>query len=334
MRLKGALRPRPARTRRGLLAGGLLAVLVIAVAVLPAGRELAAALRRQLLDLGALARPRPAGSGHPHAAVPYPGGVAAAAAAGYVYGFGFAAPVLLASGVASALLAYWLARTAGRPVARRVLGSHRLAGAERLVERGGTPTLIAVRLVPLIPFNAVCDAAGLGPRPATRGPPWWPSCPSPSPLPTWAAACRTHSPPTGGCGLPAESDSLLLAVRAGAHLHHRRPARARRPARSPAGRAPHRARYAADSLSDGVDPRPAVSRVRARPLGRAHLRAAVRPRRRGGHVAHRSSSACRLAASGLGMLALRPSTRMGFQLGQGQAGPTVAGSIPPSKSVS
>jgi uncharacterized membrane protein YdjX (TVP38/TMEM64 family) len=174
-RLDGLRPARRARARWGLLGAAVVATLLGAVAVLPVGRELAAAalhadtghLRGQLLDLGPIGLMALVVAILAHAAVPYPGGVAAAAA-GYVYGFGLAAPLLLASWVASALLAYWLARAAGRPVARRVIGTHRLAAAERLVEHGGATALIAVRLVPLIPFNAVCYAAGLTRAPLGR----------------------------------------------------------------------------------------------------------------------------------------------------------------------
>jgi len=67
----------------------------------------------------------------------------------------------------TALLAYELAREVGRPVARRLIGEGRLAKAQAWVDRGGATGLIAARFVPLIPFNAVCYAAGITgvPRP-------------------------------------------------------------------------------------------------------------------------------------------------------------------------
>ena len=61
----------------------------------------------------------------------------------------------------TALLAYELARGPGRLVTRRLIGARRLAAAERVVERGGATGLIAARLFPLMPFNAVCYAAGI-----------------------------------------------------------------------------------------------------------------------------------------------------------------------------
>ena len=125
------------------------------------------AVRRQLLELDALGPILLTMAILAHAAVPYPGGIATAAA-GYVYGFTASAPFLVVGWLASALLAYWLARLAGRPLAQRVIGPDRLAAGERLVERGGATALIAVRLVPLVPFNAVCYAAGLSRVPLGR----------------------------------------------------------------------------------------------------------------------------------------------------------------------
>jgi uncharacterized membrane protein YdjX (TVP38/TMEM64 family) len=237
--LHGIERPegRRARIRRGLIAGGLLAVLLTAVVLLPAGRELAAAaldadadaVRAQLLDLGALGLLVLAAAVLAHAVVPYPGSVAAAAG-GYVYGFLLAAPVLLASWVASALLAYWLAREAGRPLARRIVGTDRLAAAERLVERGGSTTLIAVRLVPLIPFNAVCYAAGLARAPIGRYA--WTTALGilPFTLTTAYLGSRLQDPEATDWRLwlvGAAALGLLLAGRAAAHLHRRARARPR-----------------------------------------------------------------------------------------------------------
>jgi uncharacterized membrane protein YdjX (TVP38/TMEM64 family) len=95
-----------------------------------------------------------------HAIVPFPTELVSAAA-GYVYGFWGAMPMLLAFWVASALLAYWLAERFGRPLARRVVGQRKLGQAERFVRRSGVVPLISVRLIPFVPYNAVCYAAGI-----------------------------------------------------------------------------------------------------------------------------------------------------------------------------
>jgi uncharacterized membrane protein YdjX (TVP38/TMEM64 family) len=95
-----------------------------------------------------------------HAIVPFPTELVTAAA-GFVYGFAAALPMLLLFWLASGMLAYWLARRYGRPLARRVVGTRRLRQAEEFVARGGPVPLISVRLVPFIPYNAICYAAGI-----------------------------------------------------------------------------------------------------------------------------------------------------------------------------
>jgi uncharacterized membrane protein YdjX (TVP38/TMEM64 family) len=101
-----------------------------------------------------------------HAVIPYPAEITTAAA-GYVYGFTLGLGLMMVSWFLTALLAYELARGPVRRMTRRVVGARRLAKAERYVDRGGATGLIAARFVPLIPFNAVCYAAGIThvPRP-------------------------------------------------------------------------------------------------------------------------------------------------------------------------
>ena len=102
-----------------------------------------------------------------HAIVPFPTELVTGAA-GFVYGFWGALPLLLACWLASALLAYWLAERFGRPLAQRLIGARRLAGAESLVARGGAGVLLSMRLIPLIPYNAICYAAGITRVPLMR----------------------------------------------------------------------------------------------------------------------------------------------------------------------
>jgi uncharacterized membrane protein YdjX (TVP38/TMEM64 family) len=95
-----------------------------------------------------------------HAIIPFPTELVTGAA-GFVYGFWAAVPMLLVCWLLSALLAYWLAERFGRPLARRLIGADRLARAESMMDRGGAPTMLSLRLIPLIPFNAICYAAGI-----------------------------------------------------------------------------------------------------------------------------------------------------------------------------
>ena len=159
-----------------LLAGtaALLAALVLAFLLVGSLRDVASAA---LDGDGALVRSRTEALGAAgalvllalvlaHAAIPYPAELTTAAA-GYVYGFGLGATLMMVSWFLTALLAYELAREVGRPVARRLIGEGRLTKAQAWVDRGGATGLIAARFVPLIPFNAVCYAAGITgvPRP-------------------------------------------------------------------------------------------------------------------------------------------------------------------------
>ena len=102
-----------------------------------------------------------------HAIVPFPTELVTGAA-GFVYGFWGAVPLLLACWLASALLAYWLAERFGRPLARRLIGTNRLERAEQLMARGGAGVLLSMRLIPLIPYNAICYAAGITRVPLRR----------------------------------------------------------------------------------------------------------------------------------------------------------------------
>ena len=67
----------------------------------------------------------------------------------------------------SGLLAYWLGRIAGRPLAVRLAGEKRVASAEGLIDRSGAPALLLSRLVPFVPFSLVGYLAG-----AARVPVW------------------------------------------------------------------------------------------------------------------------------------------------------------------
>jgi uncharacterized membrane protein YdjX (TVP38/TMEM64 family) len=147
--------------------GTVVLVIVLAVAT-KSGRHIVDAmvngdsreLRRELLALGVIGVLVLFTVALSHAIVPFPTEIVTAAA-GFVYGFWAALPMLLVCWLASALLAYWLAERFGRPLARRLVGAQRLHRAEELMARGGAGTLLALRMIPLIPFNAICYAAGI-----------------------------------------------------------------------------------------------------------------------------------------------------------------------------
>jgi uncharacterized membrane protein YdjX (TVP38/TMEM64 family) len=101
-----------------------------------------------------------------HAVVFFPAEIVNATA-GLAFGFWIAFGIVLLSWVASGLLAYWLGRVAGRPLAVRLAGERRVAQAEGLIDRSGAPALLLSRLVPFVPFSLVGYVAG-----AARVPVW------------------------------------------------------------------------------------------------------------------------------------------------------------------
>ncbi len=147
--------------------GFVVAVILLAAAT-PTGRHIVQAtldgdsreLRRVLLDLGFVGVLVLVAVVLSHSIVPFPSELVSGAA-GFVYGFWVALPMMLVMWLASALLAYWLAERFGRPLAQRLVGTRRLASAETMVARGGAAALLSLRLIPFIPYNAICYAAGI-----------------------------------------------------------------------------------------------------------------------------------------------------------------------------
>jgi len=149
----------------------LLATLVLAV---PALREAAVAVvhgdtdevRSQLDSLGAAGPLLILALTILHAFVFYPAEIVDAAA-GFAYGFGPALLLMLAGWLLSGLLCFAIGRSLARPLLDRWLGAARFERTEALIERGGATLLLAVRLIPIVPFSLVCYAAG-----AARVPVW------------------------------------------------------------------------------------------------------------------------------------------------------------------
>jgi uncharacterized membrane protein YdjX (TVP38/TMEM64 family) len=101
-----------------------------------------------------------------HAVVFFPAEIVNAAA-GLALGFGVALPLVLVAWGASGLIAYWLGGRAGRPLAIRVASEARVTRVEELLERGGAPMLLSLRLIPFVPFSLLGYVAG-----AARVPVW------------------------------------------------------------------------------------------------------------------------------------------------------------------
>jgi uncharacterized membrane protein YdjX (TVP38/TMEM64 family) len=84
------------------------------------------------------------------------------AASGYVFGFGIGFPLVLGAWVLSGLASYEVGKHAARPLLYRIAGEERFQRMERLIHRGGALVLLAVRLIPIMPFSLmgyVCGAA-------------------------------------------------------------------------------------------------------------------------------------------------------------------------------
>src|SRR4051794_16064125 len=154
------------------LAGiGLLALLVVAVEPL---REAAVAavegdhaeVRHQIDRLGAAGPLLILALALLHAVVFYPAEIVDAAA-GYAYGFFPALALMMVGWVLSGLICWAVGRRVARPLLDRWFGEERFERAERAIERGGPTLLLAMRLIPILPFSIVSYAAG-----AARVPLW------------------------------------------------------------------------------------------------------------------------------------------------------------------
>jgi uncharacterized membrane protein YdjX (TVP38/TMEM64 family) len=101
-----------------------------------------------------------------HAVVFYPAEIIDAAA-GFVYGFFPALALVMTGWLLSGLLCFAIGHSIARPFLDRWFGVDRFERMETMIERGGVTLLLAVRLIPIVPFSLVCYAAG-----AARVPTW------------------------------------------------------------------------------------------------------------------------------------------------------------------
>lgn len=102
-----------------------------------------------------------------HAVVFYPAEIVDAAA-GYAYGFAPSLALMMAGWLASGLACWAIGHRVARPLLDRWFGAERFEGIEAAIERGGAPLLLAMRLIPILPFSLVSYAAGAARVPAWR----------------------------------------------------------------------------------------------------------------------------------------------------------------------
>lgn len=102
-----------------------------------------------------------------HAIVFYPAEIVDAAA-GFAYGF-FPALALMTFGwLLNGLVCWVIGGSIARPLLDRWFGEERFERIERSIERGGATLLIAMRLIPILPFSIVSYAAGAARVPLGR----------------------------------------------------------------------------------------------------------------------------------------------------------------------
>jgi uncharacterized membrane protein YdjX (TVP38/TMEM64 family) len=154
------------------LAGiAVLALIVLAVEPLRTGVGDAVSgntsgLREDLRDLGVVGALIVYGLALVHAFVWYPAEILDAAA-GYVFDFWVALPLVMSAWVMNAFVAYWIGKHAARPLLFRAISQERFERYEGVVHRGGVTLLLAMRLVPIVPFSLFSYVAG-----AARVPQW------------------------------------------------------------------------------------------------------------------------------------------------------------------
>jgi uncharacterized membrane protein YdjX (TVP38/TMEM64 family) len=101
-----------------------------------------------------------------HAVVFYPAEIVDAAA-GFAYGFVPALALTMVGWILSGVICWAVGRHVARPLLDRWLGEQRFGRVEATIERGGPSLLLAMRLIPILPFSIVSYAAG-----AARVPLW------------------------------------------------------------------------------------------------------------------------------------------------------------------
>lgn len=165
--------PKPSLAAVAVTLGGiaLLALLVLAIPELREAFEAAVRgdteeVRHDIKQLGVAGPLLILGLALIHTVVFYPAEIVDAAA-GFVYGFFPALALMMFGWLLSGLICFAIGRSVARPLLDRWFGTERFERIEAAIERGGATLLLAVRLIPIVPFSLVSYAAG-----AARVPLW------------------------------------------------------------------------------------------------------------------------------------------------------------------
>lgn len=102
-----------------------------------------------------------------HAVIFYPAEILDAAA-GFVWGFWLGLALVMVGWLLNAYVAWEIGRHGARPLLYRLIGRERFLGVEAAIERGGAFLLMAVRLIPIVPFSLFTIVAGAAGVPLWR----------------------------------------------------------------------------------------------------------------------------------------------------------------------
>lgn len=165
--------PRPSAAAIAATLGGIAVLALMVVAIEPLRDAATAAVRgdtaevRDSLDSLGVAGPLLIlALTLLHSFVFYPAEIIDAAA-GFLYGFFPALALAMGGWILSGLICFAIGRSLARPLLDRWFGEERFERIEATIERGGATLLLAMRLIPILPFSLVSYAAG-----AARVPPW------------------------------------------------------------------------------------------------------------------------------------------------------------------
>ncbi len=81
-------------------------------------------------------------------------------ASGFVYGFWGALALMTVAWTVNGIVGYFVGAYAARPLLYRLMGQVRFERVERIAAGAGAPTLLAMRLIPLVPFSFFSIVAG------------------------------------------------------------------------------------------------------------------------------------------------------------------------------
>lgn len=150
-----------------LLAGLVLAVPALRHAAVAAVHGETSEVRHQINSLGVAGPLILVGLAVIHSVIPYPAEIVNAAA-GFAYGFFGGLGIVCVGWMISALICYWFGTGVARPLLDRWFGAARFERFERMIDRGGVTLLIALRLLPIVPFSLISAAAGAARVPFRR----------------------------------------------------------------------------------------------------------------------------------------------------------------------